>query len=206
MPEETAVAVQGEGSTEVAMQKKDIPGMGQFDAEDMSIPFIRLIQPTSKVENGNPGQLINSATNQVMDKIEVVFIAFAKDWVTFKDPKTNVDKKPQRQYKFLAINQATKWPVIIAISSISSIIEAKKLLNAFWQNNLPMWTKVIEVSGERMSGKFGVYYKLNFKEVGDTESEVRENAAQFFEEHADSVLGKAEGTEGEDEPVEDVSI
>ena len=185
--------------------KKNIPGMGQFDAEDLQIPYIRLIQPTSKTENGNPGEFINSSTNQVMKTVDIVFICFGKSMVTFKDPKTGAEKKPQRQYKLLGIDQVTKFPAIFAVSSISSIIEVKKLLNAFFQEGRPLWSKVIRMTSQKMNGDYGVYYKVNFELVEDTPEEAQKEYAAFYESNAENILGgEAEGTSAVE--VEDVEV
>lgn len=185
--------------------KNNIPGMGQFDAEELQIPYIRLIQPTSKTENGNPGEFVNASTNQAFKEIEMVFVCFGKSMVSFKDPKTGEEKKPQRQYKLLGINQTTKFPAIFAVSSISSIIEVKKLLNAFWQEGLPLWSKVIKMTSQKMTGDYGIYYKVNFEIVGDTSSEAQAEYAAFYESNAENILGgEAEGTSAVE--VEDVEV
>lgn len=185
--------------------KKNIPGMGQFDAEELQVPYIRLIQPTSKTENGQPGEFINSSTNQAMRSVDMVFICFGKSMVSFKDPKTGVEKKPQRQYKLLGINQVTKFPAIFAVSSISSIIEVKKLLNAFWQEGRPLWSKVIRMTSQKMNGDYGVYYKVNFELLADTSEEAQKEYAAFYGSNAENILGgEAEGTGGV--VIEDVAV
>lgn len=194
----TPATADGQDNKSLALPtKKDIPGMEQFNAEELQIPYIRLIQPTSKTENGNPGEFVNASTNQAFKEVEMVFVCFGKSMVQFEDKKTGEKKQPQRQYKLLGINQTTKFPAIFAVSSVSSIIEVKKFLNAFWQEGLPLWSKVIKMTSQKMTGDYGIYYKVNFEIVGDTTEEARKEYASFYEQNAHSILGEeAEGTGG----------
>jgi hypothetical protein len=99
----------------------------------------------------------------------------------------------------------TKFPAIFAVSSISSIIEVKKLLNAFWQEGRPLWSKVIRMTSQKMNGDYGVYYKVNFELLEDTSEEAQKEYASFFEANANNILGdEAEGTGGV--VVEDVEV
>lgn len=206
MPEETQdIAVPQ--TTALDGPKKQIKGMEEFDAEELVVPFIRLIQATSDVKNGNPGQLINSSTNQAFDSLDVVFIGYSKGYVSFEDPKTKEKKPPQREYRLLAIDQKTKYPLIFNVTSITSIGEVKRLLNSFYQASCPMWSEIVRVSGQKRSGKSGIYYALSFENLEENTDEAMVAAEKFYDTHASSILKNMEGeADPHNQEVEDIDV
>lgn len=186
----------------MSLTKKDIPGLEAFDAEELMIPYIRLIQGASKVDHGNPGQFINSSTGKVQDIHNIVFVCFSKDMVAFKDPKTQVPGEPQRRYKLLGIDIDNRYPIILAVTSGSSIGAIKVMLNSFYQEGIPLYERVVKMYSEKKIGQFGAYYALRFEIGGTPSEEVILTAGQLLQS-ASSIFGKkAEGTTGTEEPEE----
>lgn len=187
------------------LTKKDIPGLEAFDAEELMIPYIRLIQGASKVDHGNPGQFINSSTGKVQDLHNIVFVCFSKDMVAFKDPNTNLPGEPQRRYKLLGIDIDNRYPVILAVTSGSSIGAIKVLLNSFYQEGIPLYERVVKMSSEKKIGQRGAYFTLRFEVGGMPSDEVILTAGQLLQS-ASSIFGKkAEGTTDTDK-VEEIVV
>lgn len=177
-----AVAKKEETSVDLLADRKPIPGMEHFGADDLIVPFIKLIQGTSDVKDGRPGQFINTTTNKVFDSKEFIIITYKPEYVKFKKDDGTEEEVPQ--YRILAIDPETKWPVFI-VARGTSIWPFKNYLNKFWQEGRPLYsalTGVGSVKKDNKAGK-GVYHVLAFEEMQEMDDATIAWCYSFYEKY-----------------------
>jgi len=92
---ETALAIFGSDTNALpahlqeAMERDRALGNENVSAEDQAVPRISLLQALSPqiddVEGARPGQFHISTTNELVDSLMVINLAFRKEWAVFKD-------------------------------------------------------------------------------------------------------------------------
>ena len=101
VPTET-LAQQGGGNMEKALKKtgEQLPeeykgengvplGTENIKGEDLVLPRIKIIQPTSQDSEDGLGMLKNSVTGEISDKVSFVAITFRKGWLCFDPDETH---------------------------------------------------------------------------------------------------------------------
>ena len=158
--------------------------MEGFDAGDIVIPMIKLIQGTSNVKAGRSGQFINTNTNEVSDHAELILITYSKEEKDWND-----GKGPKPQYKFLALDMVTKMPVFLYVGG-TSLWPAKAYLNVFWQQGVPLWyavTGIASVSKDNKAG-LGKYYVMAFEAMSDTDEATRKECYDFYTKYGHKMI------------------
>jgi len=199
MEETTTLAnpAEAEKALDILNARKPIPGMEHFDPSDIEVPYVKLIQGSSDVADGRPGQFLNAA-GKVVDEISLILITYTKEEKVFEDQESG-DKRAYEQYRFLCLDPITKWPVFL-VARGTSMWPAKKYLNQFIQAGEPLWsqiTTVASVKKENKQGK-GKYFVMAFESMGDTDEAMKAYAWSFFDKMGRKMI---QSTEAEDRDV-----
>lgn len=183
-PEEKGVAL--------SFEREPIPGMEHFDPADLEVPYIKLIQGTSDVKAGRPGQFINTTSNEVFDAKELILISYAKETKTYENKQTGVPDVKE-QYRFLAIDPVNKFPAFV-VAGGTSLWAAKKYLNQFFQAGMPLFSAVTSISSVSKENKRGLgkYHVVNFEAKGDTPDDLKAFALDFWTKYGKKMIASAE--------------
>lgn len=190
--------------------REPVEGMEGFDPQDLVVPLIKLIHPSSEIDKGESGQFYNSTTEEVMDSVELIFVTFRREEKAFEDPKTKEMKEPKPQYTFLCLDPNNKMFPTKIIARGTSFFAARLMVNNFLQKGEPLYNQLIRVGSVKKTGKWGTYYAMTFEIVNETGLAIRQNASAFYKKFGKAMIqsneeeDKKEGAVVDEEDLGDV--
>ena len=196
---------------DLAVKKQELPaeyigkdgtpiGTENIDADDMILPRIRIIQPTSQDSEDGLGKLKNSVTEEVVDKLILIPLTVKKGRVFFPPNETHSapdcrstngitgnDGNLCEECEFARWSEVPPecaetrdFPVMLEDGSLagislkrSAIREAKKLITAIKMKGIPFFFVKVTLSTVKAESSKGVYYLPVIKITGLTNDEER---------------------------------
>lgn len=156
----------------------DIEGLESVPTSMIAVPFVRLVQPSSKkleMDNGKeaqPGSYLFNDTQKAVDELKFVLLRAKHEWRTVDENGNFVGKdyvgrtKQTQRVSILGITTDTNKLFILSLS-ITSFSAFGKLIAKFKEMGLDKTYRFqLSLSSEKVENDKGKFYVANFK-IGD---------------------------------------